>query len=114
LLLLLSTTICLLRDRWIQISALNAAAAAGTAANGLVLHIATRYQPVLLPLCIAIVAVVVDVLARLIHRSIVVRVTNRGESGRAALGGKLNVVCGRARFALRLGCEFREFRFDTR
>lgn len=82
LLLLLSTTICLLLDRWIRISALNAAEAAattGTAANGLVLDIAARYQPVLLPLYIAIMAVLVDVLARLIHRSVAVRATNRSE-----------------------------------
>lgn len=82
LLLLLATTICLLLDRWIRISALNAAEAAattGTAANGLVFDIAARYQPLLLPLYIAIMAVLIEVLARLIPRSVALRATDRSE-----------------------------------
>jgi len=95
LLLLLSTTICLLLDRWIRISALNAAEAAatsGTAANGLVFDIAARYQPVLLPLYIAIVAVLIDVLARLIPRSLAVRATDREAASRHLLANLLLFV----------------------
>jgi hypothetical protein len=78
-LLLFSVVICVLLDRWIRISALSAAeaaAAAGVAVNSLPVDIAGRYQPVLLPLYIAIVAVLIDVFARLMPRGVENRVNN--------------------------------------
>jgi hypothetical protein len=81
LLLLIATTICLLFDRWIRIAALNAAEAAassGSPANSFAIDIRSHYQAVLLPLYIVIVAITIDVLARLTRRYIVARSDHRG------------------------------------
>jgi hypothetical protein len=81
-LLFFSAVICVLIDRWIRASALSAAeaaATAGVAVNSLPVDIAAHYQPVLLPLYIAILAVLIDVLARLVDRGVAIRV-NRGDA----------------------------------
>ncbi len=68
LLLLMSTTICLLFDRWVRTAALNAAeiaATTGVAVSSVAADIRSHYESILLPLYIVIVAIAIDVLARL-------------------------------------------------
>lgn len=73
LLALLSVTICVLFDMWLHAWLLNAAEEAAALAlpppAGLTAWIADHYQSILLPVYIAVLAVVIDLLSRLLARS---------------------------------------------